>query len=112
MIFLFVILILSVQAHEPSIMFSPAEKEALDHVLTQAIPEKQHKKRKGNQIRLDGIIYQSPKCWKVWINDVVYEPGQACSCFTIDTVTPESIVISANKNKITLKIGCVYEEGP
>lgn len=91
------------------VMFSEAEKEALQQALEHA--PKAGVVQSTNMIRLDGIVYQGENNWRVWINGVPYAPDSDVPWGKITSVEPDCVVIERGEKSISLVVGQSYGVG-
>jgi hypothetical protein len=105
------------QAHQgdASVMFSQTEQEALKEALdlvgqqTGPHPSDLSEKDMKHKLRVDGILFQGPHQWTVWVNGKSFMPGMSSKHFIIEEVMPQTVRIRIQEKEVLLMPNQVYE---
>jgi hypothetical protein len=88
---------------EDEVMLTAGEQEVLSQILSQTAST--HRPPRQSTLRLDGILYETPQSWVVWLNGRAYRPQEPCEYGQILEVTPQKVQleIQAGQRHVVLQ---------
>lgn len=86
-----------------SLFFSDAECAAIE-AMQKALPLDQAERR-DSVLTLNAVLYSAPRDWVVWINGKRFTPDTPARGFTIERVTPSTVLLRRDAGAVTLTLG-------